>query len=647
MKHVLLFGLCLIALHALPKDAPSPKELFDALDKDAYEKFWKAPDEWRTNAPNETTRLAWHNKRVAQWGMPLLKRYTELLKRYPDTEFIWQPKQNAQWLWCDLQRLNKPEYQNYLDDWKTLWPGDNVIERLFYKSRLNELAKQFPDIADTEKIARTLRAEYPIRREPYRALLSLARRKSAEAYETTLQEILNNPTTPKTIKAYLQEKTGKPKWEDEPYDYFVEGEREYMEFDHYEIRYAQISSSPLSVDWNAREEMTAHALIAEFPEQVRPYRQLLFFAGKRGEDLDAMRNWLIAFVKGPAPDTVKAELQDHYYDLYVHRPCYDNLWWALDRDNPPSTPIEIKNWLDKHLPLWRTYLESHADFIEGRLKCSKIGKAKADAIQLLTESLRMTADPQHQKDLKALNAKWLSLPIWNDEERMHLRSIQLYAQEADVSAQMAIKLKFKYPAPAVYPPEVCEKVTRTLMKEFPKQAEPYKTILRLAERKGPLERSLLQEILDSQSPASIKKKVQNTISQMDRVGQPLELKGTAMDGREIDVRPIKGKVVLIDFWTTWCPHCIDAEPRIRSLYEKFHAQGFEVIGMNLEDKQETLKTFLKDHPTPWAQYWNKSWDDFGINGVPTFWLVDKKGVVRDVDIWKDFEKEVEKLLAEP
>lgn len=648
MKQILTLGLYLVALHALPKDVSTPKELFQALEKETADKIWNMPDAWRTNAPDRTTSLAWQNKRVDQWGMPLLKHYTELLKRYPNTEFIWQSKQSAHILWDHLQKLNKPEYQKYLDDWKTLWPGDNVIERNFYTQRLYKLANQFPDISDTEKIVRTLLVEYPMRREPYRALLSLARRKSVEAYETTQQKFLKSATTPEAIKAYLQGKTGKPRWEDEPYDYREQSERGNMEIDHYEIRYAQLSTyASWSLDRKEREETIAHALIAEFPDQIRSYNQLLFFAGKRGEDLNAMREWLMAFVKNSAPDAVKAELQNHYYDLYVHRPCDDNFWWAMDHKTTLSEPKAIQTWLEKYLPLWRTYLDAHADFIEGRLKCSDFESAKRDAIRLLTESVRMTADPQHQKDLQALTVKWLALPSWNEEERMNLRSIQLYAQEADVSAQMAIKLKFKYPPLAVYSPEVCEKVTRTLMKEFPKQANPYKTVLRLAERKGPLEQNLLQEILDSQAPVSIKKEVQNMIEQMRRVGQPLELKATTMDGRKIDVHWIKGKIILIDFWTTWCPHCLNEVPRVKNLYEKFHTQGFEVIGINLEDKQETLKLFLKESPTPWPQYWNKSWDDFGINGVPTFWLVDKKGIIRDVDASENLEQKIERLLAEP
>jgi thiol-disulfide isomerase/thioredoxin len=649
---MLITILCLAALHALPEDAPTPEELLRALQKEVGEKLWKQPDEWRENHPGQKTLVAWQNARTEQWGMHFLVRYTEFFERYPKTEFLWSGKQDAHLIWGQLQELKKPEYQKYLDDWKVKWPGDNVIERRFYTSRLRELAKQFPDIEDAEKIARALTAEFPVRREPHRALLSLARRKGAEAYETTLREILKNAGTPETVKAYLQGKTGDAKREDEPYDYRGKKESGDREIDHYEIRYAQLSSrSPRSVNWWEEEEKTARALIAEFPEQTRSYRQLFFLAGKRGEDLGAARAWLLEFVKGPAPDAVKADMQEHYFESTLQRECLKNFIQALYTRNLPA-PGESKAWLEKYAPLWRTYLEAYADFVEGRLKRSEIEEAKIkgarrDTIRLLTELSRITADPEYRRHLETLNTKWLTLPGWSEEDRLFLRGIQLYAQEADVSGQMADKFKLYDHPINVYPPEVFERVTRTLMKEFPQQAGPYEDVLLLAGRKGPLERPLLQEILDSQAPASVKETVQNVIDQMNRVGQPLKLKGAAADGREIDVQRMKGNVVLIDFWATWCGPCLGEVPRMKSLYGKFHERGFEIIGVSLDEKQETLKAFLEKNPTPWPQHWIKSWSRFGINSIPTLWLVDKKGIVRDVNAREGLEQKVERLLAEP
>jgi len=655
MKPLLAALFCLAALHSFPEDASSPKELFRLLDNEAQEKIWKQPDEWRKEHPGQKVFEAWQDARVEQWGMDILKRYTELFKRYPDTPFIWQQKQSAQLLWESLNHLNKPEHQEYLDDWKVMWPGDNVIERRFYTSRLRELANLFPDKADQEKIARTLMAEYPVRREPYRALLSIARGESPDAYPTVLQEILESVGTPEKVKAYLRRKPedhqgdGMPDAldKDEPYDYWSKRERNDNEIDHYEIRYAQLfACEPQYGNWIEREQKVAHALISEFPGQTRPYSQLFFFAGKRGEDLGAARAWLVAFAQGLAPDTVKTDLQEDFF-FQLSRACYDNFWWAMDSDNPPAPGAEVKAWYEKYIPLWRTYLEIYSDFVESRLTCSKMDQVKRDALLLLSELSHVTAETTYRKHLETLYDRWLALPGWSEEERVKIRSIQLYAQAADVSATLAVKPRFKHPALNIYPPDVCERVTRTLMKEFPKQAEPYEDFLIIAKRNGTLQRPLLQEMLDSQAPASIKLKIRNRIGQLDRVGQPLELKGTATDGREIDIQKMKGRVVLIDFWATWCGPCRNEIPRMKSLYEKFHKQGFEIIGMNLDDKRETLNSFLEKNPSPWPQQRIASWDTFGINAIPTMWLVDKKGAVRDVSAREDLEQKIARLLAEP
>lgn len=346
------------------------------------------------------------------------------------------------------------------------------------------------------------------------------------------------------------------------------------------------------------------------------------------------------------PAAVKTELQENYWGFILRRACYENFWQAMYTDNVPKKG-ECKSWLEKYEPLWRTYLEAYGDFIEGRLICSKNEDVQRDAIWLLTQLSHVTTDPEYRQHLKTLNANWLTLPVWRDEERVKLRGIQLYAQAADPSEAVVAESKINHPALNVYPPDVCEKVTRILMKEFPQQAQPYEDFLIIAGHKGTMERPLLQEILDnSPAPENVKKKIRNVIGQMNRIGQPLELTGTSVDGREIDVRQMKGKVVLIDFWATWCGPCLAEVPRMKSLYEKAYERGFEVIGISLDKTPEALKTYLEKNPTPWPQQWNKAWNDFGINSIPTMWLVDKKGIVRDVDARKDLEQKVERLLAE-
>ncbi|HEY6227245.1 MAG TPA: TlpA disulfide reductase family protein [Verrucomicrobiae bacterium] len=116
------------------------------------------------------------------------------------------------------------------------------------------------------------------------------------------------------------------------------------------------------------------------------------------------------------------------------------------------------------------------------------------------------------------------------------------------------------------------------------------------------------------------------------IGKPIDLKFTAMDGREVDLAKLRGKVVLIDFWATWCGPCVAEFPHIKKTYEKFHDKGLEIIGISLDDDKQDLLNFLKKNgPAPWPQYFDgKGWNTemsfkFAINAVPTYFLIDKKG----------------------
>jgi len=121
------------------------------------------------------------------------------------------------------------------------------------------------------------------------------------------------------------------------------------------------------------------------------------------------------------------------------------------------------------------------------------------------------------------------------------------------------------------------------------------------------------------------------------VGKPLELSFTALDGTKINLADMKGKVVLIDFWATWCGPCVAEMPNVKSVYDKYHAQGFEILGISLDTSKDDLEKFLKKNSIPWPQYFDgKQWNNdisfrFGIGGVPTEWVIDKKGILRETN----------------
>lgn len=104
-------------------------------------------------------------------------------------------------------------------------------------------------------------------------------------------------------------------------------------------------------------------------------------------------------------------------------------------------------------------------------------------------------------------------------------------------------------------------------------------------------------------------------------------------GKPLSVSGLKGKVVLIDFWATWCPPCRAELPHVIKVYEKQHAKGFEVVGISLDSDRAKLDSFLKTQKMTWPQYFdgagwgNKLAKKYGVNSIPATYLLDREGKI--------------------
>ena len=138
----------------------------------------------------------------------------------------------------------------------------------------------------------------------------------------------------------------------------------------------------------------------------------------------------------------------------------------------------------------------------------------------------------------------------------------------------------------------------------------------------------------------------------DRPGKPLELKFTALDGSSVDLANLRGKVVMIDFWATWCGPCVGEIPNVVTAYKKYHDKGFEIVGISLDQSKAALLKMTQEKEMTWPQYFDgKGWKNaisssFQIHSIPAMWLVDKRGIVATTEGRANLDAEIQKLLAE-
>ena len=140
------------------------------------------------------------------------------------------------------------------------------------------------------------------------------------------------------------------------------------------------------------------------------------------------------------------------------------------------------------------------------------------------------------------------------------------------------------------------------------------------------------------------------------VGRPLKAFQVARHGADgqIDSSSLKGQVVLVDFWATWCRPCVAELPHLRAAHEKFADQGFQIVSISLDEKQELLDAFISREKMNWLHHFDgKKWKNelavlFDVHSIPMNLLVDRQGIVRAANLrGTAVARRVEELLKPP
>ncbi|MGW8256141.1 MAG: TlpA family protein disulfide reductase [Thermoguttaceae bacterium] len=166
----------------------------------------------------------------------------------------------------------------------------------------------------------------------------------------------------------------------------------------------------------------------------------------------------------------------------------------------------------------------------------------------------------------------------------------------------------------------------------------------------------LSKIFESSKDARLAnfgKKFEGAVRRLTLPGKQMQLEGKLLSGEKLDFAKYLGKVVLVDFWASWCGPCRAQMPLIKKLYETYHDKGFEIIGFSCDRSREDLEKFLQEAHIPWAiVYGDKgpspTVDYYGVFRMPTTVLLGKDGKVIELDLRADeLESQLKKLLGPP
>ena len=269
--------------------------------------------------------------------------------------------------------------------------------------------------------------------------------------------------------------------------------------------------------------------------------------------------------------------------------------------------------------------------------------------------------PNHPQAFKYMSMRWQALKMSGKADAVLAEIDQILA--ADPPAAQRADLLF---ARAVIPVNDARRTGSTtaaaaaideFIKEFPKDERGASLLMNMAtaDSDSPRATAILKRVVKDYGDTPTGKTAQGKLRQTEAIGRPVELSFTdAISGKPIAMADLKGKIVVLDFWATWCKPCVAEMPEIKKLYAEYKDKGVEFIGVNLDDPGDglaKLKDFVAQNGIAWPQYyqgngWQSAFSrEWGVNSIPSVFVVDAAGNLYSTEARGKVANIIDTLLA--
>jgi len=197
---------------------------------------------------------------------------------------------------------------------------------------------------------------------------------------------------------------------------------------------------------------------------------------------------------------------------------------------------------------------------------------------------------------------------------------------------------------------------RTLVKRYEKTPADalgclYGAILALQNRRDALRDELIAALETRYADdAEVRGFLREVGRDPDR-GKPFAAQLRRLDGARLTLpEDLPGKVVVIDFWATWCSPCVAGVPRMKELHQAYEPKGVVFVGISLDRSRSVLEEFIKQHGMNWIHTFSgKGWEDptaaqYGVRGIPSVWVVGKDGKVVSGNAQDNLQQVIQQAL---